>query len=376
VRLIAHLFRNTGHHVGFTTTDGVYVQNRRVMEGDMTGSFSANIILSNRAIDVAVLETARGGLLRSGLGFDECDVGVVLNVSADHLSLGGINTLEQLADLKGVVAAVVKRTGHAVLNADDPLVYNMRTRTPGDVVLFSSQEMGENPLLETHTARGGISGCMRNGQFVIRRGRLQIAIADEREVPLTLGGAAHFQRQNILAAALTAYVSGIRYDDIRGGLLSFFPSPSLTPGRLNLIRLKSGARVLVDYAHNAAAITGLVDLVSKLPAHRRIAVVGVPGDRRDEDIREAGRLSARFDHVIVKEDVDRRGREPGEIAELLTQGLTSGGADATHIEFIPDELDAVRHALALLDEEDVLVIMAARVSPVLALLRQGAEVRP
>src|SRR5688500_5979412 len=180
-RLIAHLFRHTGKTVGFTTTDGVYLQNRMVMEGDMTGPFSANIILSNPQIDVAVLETARGGILRAGLGFDECDVGIVLNVSADHLGLRGINTVEQLADVKSVIPSVVKREGHAVLNADDPLVYAMREKTTADVVLFSTRPDGENELVEEHVGRGGIAACVQGEQFVIRRGRLRIPIATERE---------------------------------------------------------------------------------------------------------------------------------------------------------------------------------------------------
>ncbi|HEX6313889.1 MAG TPA: cyanophycin synthetase, partial [Gemmatimonadaceae bacterium] len=254
VRLIAHLFRNTGHRVGFTTSDGVYIQNRRVLEGDTTGPFAANIILSHPAVDVAVLETARGGLLRSGLGFDECDVGVVLNVSADHLGLQGINTLEQLAALKGVVAAVVRRDGHAVLNADDDLVHPLRERTTADIAFFSSMKIGENPVVEAHVTRGGIAACMHDGNFVIRRGRVQMAIGSEREVPLMRGGLARFQRQNVLAAAVSAYVRGMRYDDIRAGLLSFAPSSAMTPGRLNIMRLPSGARVVVDYAHNAAAV--------------------------------------------------------------------------------------------------------------------------
>jgi cyanophycin synthetase len=314
-RLIAHLFRATEQTVGFTTTDGIYLQNRLVMEGDMTGPFSANIILSNPTVDVAVLETARGGVLRSGLGFDEADVGVVLNVSADHLGLRGINTLEQLADVKGVVAAVVKREGHAILNADDDLVYAMSARTAGDVVLFSVQPPGSNPRVESHLTEGGIAARIEDESFVIRRGKLRIPIAAVRDVPLMLGGAARFQAGNVLAAIATAYVRGMRYDDIRAGLLTFFPSPSLTPGRLNLMHV-GHRRVLVDYAHNAAAVAGLVDFAMRLDAGRRVGVVTGPGDRRDEDLREIGRLTAPFDHVIVKEDDNRRGRRAGEIAAL------------------------------------------------------------
>jgi cyanophycin synthetase len=375
VRLIAHLFRNTGRMVGFTTTDGVYIQNRMVMEGDMTGPFAANIILSNPTIDVAVLETARGGILRAGLGFEECDVGVVLNVSGDHLGLRGIHTVEQLADVKSVIASVVRRDGHAVLNADDPLVYAMRERTSADVVLFSARNEGENALVQDHVARGGIAACLQNGTFVVRRGKLRIPIATEREVPLMLGGAARFQRQNVLAAIASAYVRGMRYDDIRAGLLSFFPSPSLTPGRLNIIRMPNGARVIVDYAHNAAAIEGLVEFVQQLPASRRVGVIAIPGDRRDDDIRAAGRLSARLDHVVVKEDTDLRGRRAGEVARLLAEGLRAGGLQHDRIEFVPDEEQAIRYGLSKLAEDDLLVIYADKVPRTLSIVRELAESR-
>ena len=372
VRLLAHLFRNTGHRVGFTTTDGVYIQNRLVMEGDMTGPFAANIILSNPTIDVAVLETARGGILRSGLGFDECDVGVVLNVSADHLGLRGIHTIEQLADVKSVVPAVVRRDGHAVLNADDPLVYAMREKTGADVVLFSTQPLGENPHVEEHISRAGIAAMIEDGQFIIRRGRLRIPIATEREVPLMLGGAARFQRQNILAAIASAYVQGMRYDDIRAGLLSFFPSAALTPGRLNIIRLRSGARAVVDYAHNAAAIEGLMAFISHLPAKRRLGVITVPGDRRDEDIRRAGELAAGFDAVIIKEDTDLRGRAPGEIATLLREGVLAGGRAAEHVEIIRNSAAAVEAGLQRVGEDDLLVVIAEKVPQTLAAIRAHA----
>ena len=373
-RLIAHLFRNTGMTVGFTTTDGVYLQNRLVMEGDMTGPFAANIILTNPTVDVAVLETARGGILRAGLGFEECDVGVVLNVSADHLGLRGIHTVEQLAEVKSVIPATVKREGHAVLNADDPLVYEMRLRTGGDLVLFSTREFGENEIVVAHVSRGGIAALIEQGTFVIRRGRLRIPIAAEHEVPLSLGGAATFQRENVLAAVAAAYVQGMRYDDIRAGLLSFHPSPTTTPGRMNIIRV-GGARVLVDYAHNAAAIRGLTDFVFRLPAARRYCVLTVPGDRRDGDIREAGRLCARFDRVIIKEDTDRRGRAPGEIARLLSEGLVQGGLAESSIEVKYAEHEAINHGLALLAENDLLVIHADKVPETLAAVRRFTSKR-
>jgi cyanophycin synthetase len=371
-RLVAHLFRQTGKTVGFTTTDGVYLQNRLVMEGDMTGPFSANIILSNPTVDVAVLETARGGVLRAGLGFDEADVGVVLNVSADHLGLRGIHTLEQLAEVKAVIPAVVKREGHAVLNADDPLVYAMRERTGADIVLFSTAPEGENERFEDHIERGGIGVRIEDGVFVVRRGRLRIPIATTREVPLMLGGAARFQQQNILAAIATAYVRGVRYDTIRAGLLSFFPSPTMTPGRLNLLRVRN-ARVLVDYAHNPAAVEGLMEVAMELPARRRIGVIAAPGDRRDEDIRGVGRLAAGLDRALVKEDEDLRDREPGEAARLLTEGLREGGMTEDRIESFRTEAEAVERMLAGLEDGDLAVVLADDVRGVLARIQPHAN---
>ena len=366
-RLIAHLFRTTGKAVGFTTTDGIYLQNRQIMEGDMTGPFSANVVLSNPTLDVAVLETARGGILRAGLGFDECDVGVVLNVTADHLGIGGIHTVDQLAEVKGIIAAVVKRDGHAVLNADDPRVYAMRERTPGDVVLFSTAD-GANPRIAQHLAQGGIAAVVEDGWFVIHRGRLRIPVATEREVPLMLEGAARFQRENVLAAMAAAYVQGVRYDDIRAGLRSFFPSAATMPGRLNLVRRPDGARVLVDYAHNPAALDGMIDMVRRMPADRRLAVITAPGDRRDEDIVACGRAFADFDQVIVREDRDRRGRAPGAVAQLLRDALRQAGLGDDRIEIVLDEAEAIRRAAARLGAHDLLVVLSDTVPETLRLV--------
>jgi len=242
-----------------------------------------------------------------------------------------------------------------------------------DVVLFSTAADGENEVLDDHIARGGIAARMESGSFVVRRGKLRIPIATEREVPLTLGGAARFQRQNILAAIAAAYVQGMRYDDIRAGLLSFFPSPSLTPGRLNVIRLRNGGRVLVDYAHNEAAIDGLMDMVSHFPARRRIGVIAVPGDRRDDDIRAAGRTAAargQLDLAIVKEDQDLRGRDPGEVAALITEGLRAAGMPPEKIVQIRNESEAVAKAIDMVGEEDLVFILADKVPKTLQLVRE------
>ncbi len=373
-RLIAHLFRVSENVVGFTTTDGTYLGNRMVIEGDMTGPFSANIILSNPTVDIAVLETARGGILRAGLGFDEVDVGVVLNVTADHLGLRGIHTVEQLADVKSVIAAVVKREGHCILNADDPLVFAMKDKTPGDLVLFSAKPEGQSPDFDLHLSRNGIGARIEKDTFVIRRGRLRIPIATERDVPLMMGGAAKFQRENILAAILAAYVQGMRYDDIRAGLLSFFPSPSLTPGRLNLVRVGNG-RILVDYAHNPAAIAGLLEFVGGLDANRRIGIITAPGDRRDEDMLAVGRLAATLDHVILRDDKYRRGRAPGEISRIIAQGLREGGMRDDQIHIVHNETEALEHGMSMMQDNDLIFVLADEVPVVLEQVRRLAAER-
>jgi cyanophycin synthetase len=295
-------------------------------------------------------------------------VGIVLNVAADHLGLGGINTLEDLAQVKGVVPAVVRRRGHAVLNADEPLVLGMADRTRGDVVLFSVQPGGANPNVQLHLEEGGTAALIENGTFVIRRGRLCIPIARASDVPLTLGGAAGFQFGNVLAAIAAAYVQGMRYEDIRSGLLSFFPSPALTPGRLNLLPLRQG-QILIDYAHNAAAVEGLMDLVRRMPARRRIGVITAPGDRRDEDLRNVGRRCFCLDHVIVKEDKNLRGRSPGEVARLIAAGLSDAGIGPERIDMVYDEQEAVARGIERLGDQDLLVVLVDEVPAVLEQLR-------
>ena len=218
---------------------------------------------------------------------------------------------------------------------------------------------------EKHLAKNGIAARVEDGVFVLLRGRLRIPIANQREIPLMLDGAARFQQGNVLAAIAAAYVQGVRYDDIRAGVMSFFPSPSMTPGRLNVLQVH-GTRVLVDYAHNAVAIAGLLELVMAIPAQRRIGVITSPGDRRDEDLCELGRLCATLDYVVVKEDTDLRGRERGEIATLIREGLLTGGLPVDRIDTVLPERDAIDRAMQLATDQDVVVILADKVTDVLA----------
>ena len=367
-RLVSHIIRCTGRKVGFTTTDGVYFEDTLLMHGDLTGPFAANVVLSDTRVDVAVLETARGGILKSGLGFDVCDVGVVLNVSADHMGQRGIHTLEQLAEVKAVIPAAVCAGGHAVLNADDPLVFEMRSRTQGDVVLISAKE--GNPHVAAHLAAGGAAVVVEPEEgreaFVLRLGAERIPVVPVEEVPLTMGGAARFQFENILAAVAVAHALAVPPVKIAEGLRGFVPSRAVTPGRLNVIPAGRG-RVVVDYAHNPAGVRGLIDFVLRMDARRRIGVLSIAGDRRDEDMREIGSIFATLDHVVLKEnEAYRRGRPVGEAARILAEGLDAGGLPPERRETILDEHEALAHAVRLMEDGDVVVILAAEPEKILA----------
>ncbi len=369
-RLVSHIIRGTGRKVGFTTTDGVYFEDTLLMHGDLTGPFAANVVLSDPRVDVAVLETARGGILKSGLGFDMCDVGVVLNVSADHMGQRGIHTLEQLAEVKAVIPAAVCEGGHAVLNADDPLVFAMRERTRGGVVLISARE--GNPHVAGHMAAGGAAVVVeahdRRETFVLRLGAERLPVAPVDEVPLTMGGAARFQFENILAAIAVAHAVAVPPVRIAAGLRSFVPSRTATPGRLNVLPAGRG-RVIVDYAHNPAGVRGLIDFVLRMDARRRIGVLSIAGDRRDEDMREIGSIFAALDHVVLKEnEAYRRGRPVGEAPRILAEGLDAGGLPAERRETILDEHEALSHAVRMMEEGDVVVILAAEPEKILAQL--------
>ncbi len=372
-RLIAHIFKQTRKVVGYTTTDGIYIGDWLVEKGDTTGPFSAQTILRDPTVEVAVLETARGGILRSGLGFDGCDVGVVLNVQADHLGLGDVDTIEDLAHLKSVVPASVFPSGYAVLNADDPLVAAMAQKVQAQVAYFSMQP--DNPVVQAHIAQGGLAATYENGYLSILKGDWTLRIEQAANIPVTLGGKATFMIQNALAASLAAFAQGVRIEDIRAALATFVASARQTPGRMNLFNLGT-FHVLLDYAHNPAGYRAIADFINAWNGER-IGVVGAPGDRRNEDIEELGVLSAEmFDRAIVKEDSDRRGRAPDEVAGLLRRGLTSASPNFPH-RTILDEVEAIETALAEAPNGSLVVIFPEKVERAIEIIesRQPAAFR-
>lgn len=364
-RLIAHIFRQTQKVVGYTTTDGIYLGDFLIEKGDTTGPQSAQVILQDPTVEVAVLETARGGILRSGLGFQQCDVGVVLNVAADHLGIGDIETVEDLAHLKSVVVESARPNGYAVLNADDPLVAAMAKRVKAQVAYFSMNP--DNELIKAHTQQGGLAAVYENGYLSILKGDWTLRIEPAANVPLTMGGRAPFMIANALAACLAAFAQGIRIEDIRTALLTFRASVNQTPGRMNLFNL-GNYHALVDYAHNPHSYEALGGFVQNWPGEK-IGVVGGPGDRRDEDFITLGRLAAAiFDRVWVKEDDDTRGRPRGQAAELIIEGIRQIQPNKA-IEVILNETEAINTALDQATSGGLVVILPESVSRAIDLIQ-------
>jgi len=384
-RMIAHIFKGIGRKVGMTSTDGVVIDERLVIRADASGPRSAKMVLQNPRVDMAVFEVARGGILREGLGYQRNDVGVVLNVQPDHLGLRGIDTVEQLADVKAVVVEAVPRNGYAVLNADDPLVRAMRRRNSGRTVWFSMSRPGsaENELIDDHCRRGGRAVVLDHSDLgdmiVVREGARSMQIAWTHLLPATFGGRAVMNVQNAMAAAAAAFAAGASLHDIRQGLRTFTTNYYLSPGRLNELDVH-GRKVIIDYCHNAPGMKMLGDFVDKtaeamaatseLGKVSRIGVVSTAGDRRDQDMRDLGALAAEhFDVVIVREDDNLRSRRAGETAALVVEGLETAmkaGARCRQVETVLDELSSTRHALARSNPGDLVVICVDKHPAVLA----------
>ncbi len=341
-RLIAHIVKNNGYRVGFTTSDGIYVQNSMLTKGDTTGPVSAEFILKDPTVEFAVLETARGGILRAGLGFGRCDVAVVTNIQEDHMGLMDINTLKEMANVKGVVAKSVKRDGYAVLNADNKHCVGIAADLDCKVAYFSLDE--NNPVITEHCKKNGIAAIYENGFITIKKGEWKFRVAKVTTIPLTFGGRVTFMIANVLAATLATYTYGFTIEDIRTNLESFIPSASQTPGRMNIFDFKE-YKVLIDFAHNADGFRGIKEFLSTIESPYKIGIITGTGDRRDDDIRDMGRISAEmFDHIIIRQDKFLRGREADDIVKLLVEGIKQVNPNQSY-EYIPKEIEALKHAL-------------------------------
>jgi cyanophycin synthetase len=369
-RMVAQILRAHGLTVGCTSTTGVYLNDHLIMAADASGPKSARMLLRNPKVEAAVLEVARGGILREGLGFDVCDVGAVLNVTADHLGLKGVDTVEDLAAVKSVVVESVRRRGASVLNADDPLTLRMLRRAGGRPVLFSMHGVALSEPVRAHIARGGLAAvhvaAAGGGDLVLYQDGKATRLMSVADIPATLEGAAGFNVQNALAAAAMTFAHDVPLKAIREGLCKFSSSFSQNPGRLNIFD-GHPFRVIMDYAHNPASLGALADLIRRVrPSHRRvIGMVSIPGDRRNEDILTMGRIAASvFDELVFREAPDGRGRATGEVNSLLTDGAIAAGASADRVHRILDERDAAQACLEMARPGDLVVLLPTDVGGV------------
>ncbi|MBN8261767.1 MAG: cyanophycin synthetase [Xanthomonadales bacterium] len=358
-RMLAHIAKMAGYTPGLTTTDGVYIDGQRTVEGDMTGPVSARMVLADPQIDFAVLETARGGLVRAGMGVAEVDVGAVLNVASDHLGLKGIDTLEQLAEVKRIVVEAASEC--AVLNADDPNVLKMSAYTDARVLCYVTMNPS-HPLVREHVRAGGRACALEqgvNGHMITLYDKgSHIPLLWTHLIPATLEGRALHNVQNAMFAASMAFSMGIKLDAIRHGLRTFDTTFFQAPGRMNVFN-EHPFKVIMDYAHNAHAVGMMADLAQRLDASRRIVVVAGPGDRRDEDLREIAQVVAgKFDHYVVRRDDSLRGRDGDEVPRIIAKALQAAGVPDAAISVIADEQEALDAALRMGQPGDLLLVFA------------------
>lgn len=369
-RLIAHMAKMKGYRVGYTTSDGVYIQNRLLMKGDCTGPASAEFVLKDPTVNFAVLECARGGLLRAGLGFKKCDVGIVTNVAADHLGLKGIHTIEQLAKVKGVIPETVLPDGYAILNADDDLVFDMRRSINCNLALFSMDE--ENPRIKALQKLGGITAIYENGYVTLCRGTWKMRIMKAEDIPLTYGGKATFMIQNILPAIIAANVRGISIEDMKAALETFIPSASQTPGRLNLFKFEN-FDILLDYAHNPAGMLALKKFTDNLEATVKVGIIAGVGDRREEDTNQIGSIAAEmFDEIIIRQDKRLRGRTEEELIKMLNDGIKMKDPKKK-TTIIPSEREAITYAVNNAKKGSLIILCSDVIPDALELVMKFKE---
>lgn len=366
-RLLAHIIKNVGFRVGFTTSDGIYVQNHLLEKGDTTGPLSAEFILKDPTVEFAVLETARGGILRAGLGFNQCDIGIVTNITEDHLGISDIDTLDDLARVKSVVVRSVKKDGWAVLNAEDQGCVGLTKGLDCKIAYFSMDE--NNPVIIEHCKGGGIAAVYENGFVTIKKGDWKIRIEKVTTIPLTFGGKAKFMIGNILAAALAAYLYGFKTEGIRLSLETFIPSPALTPGRMNIFNFKNFT-VMIDFAHNPAGFIAIQEFLNTVNATKKIGIIAGVGDRRDQDIIDVGRLGAMmFDHIIIRQEKNLRGRTEENIIGLIVEGIQGVDRKVTY-ETVPKEVEAIKHAISIAEPGTFIVALSDVVTNAIGIVQE------
>lgn len=366
-RLMAHIVKNNGYKVGFTTSDGIYVQNHMMEKGDTTGPISAEYILKDPTVEFAVLETARGGILRSGLGFSRCDIGIITNIQEDHLGLSDIHTLEDLARVKATVVKSIKKDGWAILNAEDDQCLKIAKELSCNIAYFAMDE--NHPKAREFAKEGKIVAVYEEGFITIKKGEWKIRVERATHVPLTMGGKARFMIANVLAATLAAYLQGFKTDDISLSLRTFIPSAAQTPGRMNIFEFRK-FKVLIDFAHNPAGYKGVEEFLSSVEATKKIGIIAGVGDRRDEDIKECALIAARmFDHIIIRQEKHLRGRTEEEIIGLIMEGIAQSGRNVT-TEIIKKEVEAIKHAIDNAEEGSFITALSDVVTNAIGIVQE------
>ncbi|KQT17382.1 cyanophycin synthetase [Chryseobacterium sp. Leaf404] len=366
-RLISHIVKNNGYRVGFTTSDGIYIQNTMLTKGDTTGPISAEFILKDPTVEFAVLETARGGILRSGLGFSNCDIGVLTNIKEDHLGINDIHNLKDLTKVKRVILDSVKKNGWSVMNADDEYSMRIMNDLDSNVAIFSMDE--NNPHIRKYAKEGKTTCVYEEGFVTIKKGDWKIRIGKAKDFPITMEGKAKFMIENVLAASLACYLYGFAIEDISNSLRTFIPSAQLTPGRLNVFNFKK-FKVLIDFAHNPSGYEAIEDYLKNVEATKKIGIISGVGDRRDEDIKLCGQIAGRmFDHIIIRNEKHLRGRTEEEINGLIIEGMQSSGKDVSY-EAIPKEIDALKHAMGMAEDGTFITALSDVISNAIDLVQE------
>lgn len=370
-RLIAHILSRYGYKVGMTVTGGIYIDNKCICRGDTTGYYSAKSILSNKNVEAAVLETARGGIIKKGLAYDLADVAVITNITEDHLGLDGINTMEDLAYVKALVCEAVAERGYVVLNADDLVSLSIIDRIKSSIIMFSKDKY--NATLRNNINRGGCGIYVDDHIMYFEKQGTVVPIIKVEDIKISLGGKLTYNIENAMAACGAAIGLNIAYSVIKDGLKSFYGDASFNPGRFNIYNLK-GVNVVLDYGHNIEGYKAVIKGAQKFNCKRMIGVIGVPGDRTDDSVEKIGQIAgSSFDYIYIKEDMDRRGRKPGEIASILKKGIMKTGFEPKRVETILDEKAALERAIDTAKRGDLIIIFFEKMEPLVKLINRKSK---
>ncbi|MDK2992793.1 MAG: cyanophycin synthetase [Clostridiales bacterium] len=374
VRIIAHMLRTQGLNVGMTTTGGVYINDECIMKGDTTGPASAQIILSDKSVEAAVLETARGGIIRSGLGYDLSDVGVITNITGDHLGIDGIHTLEDMLHVKSLIVEAVKDNGYAVLNADDAISVQAARRVRCNLIYFSFNQ--NNILIQHQIDNGRPAVYLKDDYIVLFDGENIYNVIAVDEIPATWEGKLTYNIENSMAAVAAGYGIKVPVSVMEKALRTFYSDSLQNPGRFNIFNIRN-FRVIVDYAHNVESYKSVISALKQMNPARLIGVIGAPGDRRDEDIIEMGRIAGHgFDRIIIKEDIELRGRQTGEVSRLLQQGALKAGMPKSSMNIVLSETDAISAAMGQAQPGDIVIVFYERLEPILDAIKKASPLEP